>query len=413
MHSSPINSKKCYLLTLLVLWIINCGEPLPLQEITDAKQEFTRATFFKADKYASEEYELAKKSLYSVHEIASSDKPDSRDITKASKASFQKSREAIIKSIPFILPDYQKESDLAIRASEEAMGDILSGDNYNRAKSLKKEADLGMDRLNRSKSDAKSITQDTLDEYEGILNKYSSSISLAEKSKTISLSQVPQLLDSTSDINENINIIEKYAEGSEPKVKDFRKRYSNSISDMESGKVKLGFTEMDKLRLETTDILNEKVTPLILNKLELANAKISEAEKILSGLNKEEIEKNDIFKENEALANESLTNAKDSVLFSKENLGKGKYSDSIHASEDALKSVDTALKSVSMIAIDKKQQITQKKNSKETKDENIIKEDNAKIEKENNPPKKNSSATKPKKNLVKKSFSHKLKKKSG
>ncbi|HNB99958.1 MAG TPA: hypothetical protein PLS71_17075, partial [Leptospiraceae bacterium] len=67
---------KIFFLPYLVFCVVSCGATLPLQEITTAKQEISKAKLFSADKYSKKEYDESKTNLYEAHESVSSDKPD-------------------------------------------------------------------------------------------------------------------------------------------------------------------------------------------------------------------------------------------------------------------------------------------------------------------------------------------------
>ena len=68
------------ILPFLSLCIVSCGATLPLQEISTAKQEITRAKIFNSERYAKSELDDSKSNLLKAHENAFSSKPDVKKV---------------------------------------------------------------------------------------------------------------------------------------------------------------------------------------------------------------------------------------------------------------------------------------------------------------------------------------------
>lgn len=72
-----IVSKTIYFIFPLVPYcIISCSATMPLQEITTAKQEISRAKNFNSEKYSKSEFDESRTNLFLAHESSFNPKPD-------------------------------------------------------------------------------------------------------------------------------------------------------------------------------------------------------------------------------------------------------------------------------------------------------------------------------------------------
>ena len=62
---------KSYVIAIVSLLTLFCGDLVPVKEMGQAKTSIARAEFAKADKYAPEKYKQAKDTLLASHELIS------------------------------------------------------------------------------------------------------------------------------------------------------------------------------------------------------------------------------------------------------------------------------------------------------------------------------------------------------
>lgn len=116
----------------LTVFAINCGDPIPVQEMSDAKVAIGRAETVKADRYASEKYEGARKALFESHDFVSKDKME--DATKKAIESKKLADESYDIAAPLLAQDTKKEAEAAIQAADEANAEEFAADDFKAAK---------------------------------------------------------------------------------------------------------------------------------------------------------------------------------------------------------------------------------------------------------------------------------------
>lgn len=328
-----------FLLPSITFCIISCGATLPLQEITTAKQEVNRAKNFNADKYAKSEFDESRINLLSVHENVSGQSPDLKKVTQLAQTSTEKAKSAINKSLPKYVQDLRKEVETSLEAANAALAESLASDIYEQASLLKLEGDEIV-----KNADAKLAKNDpsgneiAYDEYEKGIKRYKESIVVSEKAKDLSLAQTQAVIDSTSDIETNLDLIEKYSNKDNSiknKISNLREDYKSSVSMMETGSLRDGFKKAEKVRVDSNALMTSVILPYAKERIKTATLKIEDADKFLNS--SENSAKSSVAADNLSASKEAFTSSVDL-------LGKERFYDSIQQSDESIRLAEEVLK---------------------------------------------------------------------
>ncbi|HNC01470.1 MAG TPA: LysM peptidoglycan-binding domain-containing protein, partial [Leptospiraceae bacterium] len=256
--------------------------------------------------------------------------------------SAEKARLAIQKSLPEYIKDLRKESISSLDAANQALADSLAADLYEQANLLNIEADeLTKNADSRLKNtNNSSVNSNVYDDYEKGIKRYKESISLSEKARDLSLAQTQAIIDSTTDIETNLDLVEKYAKNDKSvlsNVKNLRGEYKSSIDTMESGRLREGFKKTEEIRNRSNELIASVILPYAKDRIKLATTKIEEAEK---NINSEEKEEN-----SPSINKDNLSAAKEAFNSSVDLLGKERYYDSIQQSDESIRLAEEILKS--------------------------------------------------------------------
>lgn len=332
----------------LSLYLIACGGSPPLDELKEAKQEITKAKFYNSEKYAPQEFQEARKSLFTAHDIAFNSSPDSDKVKASANNSVNKSRQAIEKSALLYIADLKKESDTSLKVAEDSFAEGLASDMFEDAKLRRKEADeltkSASSKIEMQKARPISEKIALYESYDKPIQLYKESANLADVAKDLSLSQTQQLIDSSVDVDENLNLIERYSEASDrEKVTVLRASYDSSLLKMQEGKVKEGFKELEKVRNSTNELLLSTIVPYSQRRIKLASTKIDDAGKQLEGIDPALLDKDAELKASVTNSKDNLSAAKEAQTSSVDLFKKEKYYDSILQSDEAVRLGDIIL----------------------------------------------------------------------
>ncbi len=328
-----------YFFPALSFCIISCGATLPLQEITTAKQEVTRAKLFNAEKYAKSEFDESRTNLLSVHENVSGQSPDLKKVAQLAQTSTEKAKSAVNKSLPKYVKDLQKEVESSLESANAALAESLAADIYEQASLLKAEGDEIV-----KNADAKLAKNDpagneiAYDEYEKGIKRYKESILVSEKAKDLSLAQTQAVIDSTSDIETNLDLIEKYSNKDKTvlaKISNLREEYKSSTAMMETGSLRDGFKKAEKIRSDSNELMTTVILPYAKERIKLATTKIEDADKLL---------KSSENSSKSSVAADNLTASKEAFTSSVDLLGKERFYDSIQQSDESIRLAEESLK---------------------------------------------------------------------
>ena len=307
--------KLTFLLFLFNYIFIFCRGTLPLQEISTAKQDLNKAKSYKADKFAPTQYESASKSLFQAQSFSfDSNRNDSKTLSLANESSLL-SKEALNKALPQYLNELKEEVKQSEQAAIEANAEQLAPESLEQGKLLLNDAN----NLSSNLEDLEKVNES--------ISKYKSSMDSFEKARELSLSQGKAILDSTSDIERELNQVDSYSNLHKEKTNSLRASYKEAIKLIQDDKLKLGMKQIDSIRLETSGIMKEALLPYAKESAKLASDMIQNAEKKMN-LRDYPISAN---------ASDNLAASKEAYNGSIDFLTKEKYFESIRLSEDSIK----------------------------------------------------------------------------
>lgn len=119
---------------ILSLGVAYCGDPIPVEEMGNAKYEITKAESVKADQYAKDTYEKARATLFEAHDLISSNKlKEAKD--KALEAQ-KLAQDAYNQAIPELAKQTRTEAEEMIKEADRAFAEELAPEAYENAKKL-------------------------------------------------------------------------------------------------------------------------------------------------------------------------------------------------------------------------------------------------------------------------------------
>ena len=241
--------------------------------------------------------------------------------------------------MPEYLNDLKAETIQSQEFATESYAEVLSPDIYEQAKLLLIEAnELANPPILSERTDTS-------------IKRYNEAIETFEKSRELSLSQVSGILDSSADIETDLDQIEKYSNSDKTKtnqIKKLREEYRLSIIAMQEGKVKLGMNSLEKIRVESSLLKSELLFPYAKDRAKLANESILNAEKKMASRD---------YPIN-AESSDNLAASKESYKSCIDLISQDRFYDSIQASNESIKLAQTILNDKELLA--------SKRNSKET-----------------------------------------------
>lgn len=325
-------------------FLVACGSELPVKELAEAKTAITRAKEAGAERYASGEFEEARKSLLTAHEKASNE--DLGETKKSAEYAKNKAYDALEKSYPQLTDESKKQAGAAIDEADEAYASQLAAEPFNNAVELKKEGDTLRDSADRtlesypkeSSDDAKLKTRlAAFEQYEQSNKKYLDSKKSAADAKALALSQKQQLIDSLTDIEKNLDDADRYAGGQDPEVAQTRDRLNAAKSKIDSGKIKEGYSEIDDIRKKSAELVAKNIQSYAAKKKQEAKDSIGKAKNKLSGIDQSKLKSSKDLQTSYQRADENLKAADESLASAEELYTSEKYEDSIARSEEAIR----------------------------------------------------------------------------
>ena len=116
------------------IFIVSCGDKVPIKEMSLAKLDISRAMSVMAKKYAPQEINEAEKKLLESHEFVKQDVLDkSKDSAIASR---KKAQEAYDKSIPLLAKDTLDIAKQSLEQAEVLYAEVLAETSISRHRQL-------------------------------------------------------------------------------------------------------------------------------------------------------------------------------------------------------------------------------------------------------------------------------------
>lgn len=302
-----------------------------------------KAVFFKLEEYAPTEWgdvqklsadlETKKKANVSEGEIA--------ELTKRLIALY---RSAMRSTIPAITKQSTNDCEKKIREAEQALAESLSSSYFQKAKELDLEArNLSVSytlklqewEIEKDASKKELLLDTILDSSKLAITKWNEAIQSAEKAKTLSLSQADQLASSFQDLDADLASAREYSTNDSQlaEIVKFREIIVQATELVQSGKIKEGFLLVEKVRSDSSKLVQEAVAPRVQNEIEISTQKLQSAESYFQKVNSQ-IE-DESFQEEYKNAMDSLGGAKEALNFAKELAKEERFSDSLRHAEEA------------------------------------------------------------------------------
>ncbi len=284
---------------------IACRANIPVREMSYAKKDINTAQKARADKYAPEEMDAAKKKLYDSQDMAV--KEDVKEAKKSAEEASNLAQAAYNKALPLLAKDTIAIAEKSLGEAGEAYAERLAPDEYRDAEEALRQANDQFQ--NRQYAQA-----------------YDSAVKADEKAKNArntALGKKEVLRDSIVEVKRTLEEAAKY--GAKKYAPDKFDLANENVDVAEKAydaqELKKGFSAVEVAKLNADEALLIALKNTAAEKLSAAEKLVGQAEKSkFAGQKKAEMN----------AARESLDNAKSK-------LSDSKYKESIAASDEAMR----------------------------------------------------------------------------
>ncbi len=284
---------------------IACRANIPIREMSYAKKDINLAEKVKADKYAPEEMDAAKKMLFDSQDQAV--KEDDKAAKKSAEEASNLAQAAYNKALPMLAKDTIAIAEKSIGEAGEVYAERLAADEYREAEETLKQANDQFQ--NKQYQQA-----------------YESAVKADEKAKNarnIALGKKDVLRDSIVEVKRTLEEAEKY--GAKKYAADKFNLANENIEVAEKAydaqELKKGFSAVEVAKMNADEALLIALKTAAGEKLTAAEKMVGQAEKSKYASQK---------KAEMSAAKESLENARTK-------LSDSKYKESIAASDEAMR----------------------------------------------------------------------------
>ncbi|MBL8022062.1 MAG: hypothetical protein JNM27_20470 [Leptospirales bacterium] len=326
------------ILAVVVSTVVYCSKPVPVQELSQARNEIALAEEEQAKEFSSTNFENARQSLLGAHAQLSGEAYD-QSKTKAVEA-FTNARTARLEAAPKYAQKTKSAAEQGVARAEEAYAEELAKDDYAAAKKLNAEGNEALTQAKAASGDA------VLDSYRTAYRKFEASAAASEKARNTALAQKGDLLQSLNGVQSVLDKAERYGakEYANQEFESAQALLTGARSDFDGSKLKAGAMKMKQAEEQAGLALSKSVSQYAAKKKEEATTAVTGAEKNVEGLpaGKDETK---TLRDYAAAAREALNS-------SVTNYGNQKYEDSIKDSEEAIR-LSAIIKEQSLAARDK------------------------------------------------------------
>ncbi len=298
-----LNLKNIFLLFLLSTFIVACGDPVPVQEMSKAKNQITKAVLVKADKYAIEELKAANTNLHNSHDSVADEKMD--DAKKQAETSYEFAKKAYNKAVILLAKDTISEAEASLNLANEAYAEEFAKVNYEKATALLKKSNEYFENKKYYIAYKYALSADTI----------------AKSARNVALSKEGVLFDAIREVNDIIKKTQNY---------DYQK-HANEKYTLATENLDLAIASHKELKLKVG-----------FSAVEIAKLNAEEAYQLaLEGTAKFEFVKaedavnNASESDGATVASDELEASKESLNNSKISIGDSKYLESIVFSKEA------------------------------------------------------------------------------
>jgi len=284
---------------------IACRANIPIREMSYAKKDISAAQKVKAEQYAPEEMEAAKKKLYDSQDQAV--KEDDKTAKKSAEEASGLAQVAYNKALPLLAKDTIAIAEKSLGEAGEVYAERLAADEYRDAEDALKQANDQFQNRQYEQAYASAVRADEK----------------AKNARNIALGKKDVLRDSIVEVKRTMEEAEKY--GAKKYAADKFNLANENIDVAEKAydaqELKKGFSAVEVAKLNADEALLAALKNTAAERLAAAEKMVGQAEKSKFASQK---------KAEMNAARESLENARSK-------LGDAKYKDSIAASEEAMR----------------------------------------------------------------------------
>lgn len=312
----------------LGLFVVACGDPIPIEEMALARVEITNASKVKADKYAPELFKEAKELLMTSHTNIKDDKlPDAK---KNALAAGEKAKAAYEKSLPLLAKDTIAIADESLLLADEAFAAELATEEYKTASTI----------LEKSRSLLKSK-----DHYLSYTKAVEADAS-AKNARNVALSKKSMLQDAIDEVKTKLSEARKY--GAETIVPAKLSLADENVVVAEQSlnelKLKKGFAAIELAKVNADEAYLESLKAT-------AKMNIEDAEKVIKDAEESGAAE---------MADQELEGSKELLGTAKTQFEQMQYPESIHSSNEAKRLAGIAIVTAEKAAALKTVKVTPK-----------------------------------------------------
>ena len=320
---------KAVLLTSVAFLAAYCGSSIPVDEMSQAKYEISRAESVKAEKYSAQKYEDAKRSLFEAHDAVSE---DDMDVAKEkAEAAIALAKEAFAESAPLLSQDTRAEADAAIKEAEAANAEEFATAEFQNAKTQY----------------ANGEQKHTAGSYVEAYQSFEMSREEAIKARNISEAQIEGMRRDIAKVDDMIAEAERYNAGSTSpaQLNNAKMKIADAKKALEEKRLKDAKMSLGEATNSAQNALASSQKTWAISKFQEAQSAVKDAEFRISALkqslNDEEgrkaYENSQDLQETLNNAEETLTAAQDAVKSSEFALKNSQYQESYNHSEEAIR----------------------------------------------------------------------------
>ncbi len=327
------------LLAMAAVVLANCGKPVPVQELSDARNEIAEATMVKAEKYANEKYTSSKQSLLAAHTLLLDEKFE--DAQKKALEARDAGLDAREQSAPLYGADEKKLTEQFLKDAEEAYAEVLAKDDYQAAKKLLMDGSELLTQANAEKKGAGVPTpkrHSTLRVYGESIRKLQAARQAAIRAKNVALAQKDDLLDSLAGVDNMLKRAELYkANETIPELyNNAKSEVAAARKDIEEGKLKDGNAHILRAEELAKAVLNNSLDKYAKQKMEEAKVAVNGADERFKDIVPEKVADAGL-RDRVARLKETLAAAREAQKSGEQKYGSRQYENSITESEEAIR----------------------------------------------------------------------------
>ncbi|MDH4200244.1 MAG: hypothetical protein OEV66_07700 [Spirochaetia bacterium] len=329
MFISKRNNKVLLMGIIISMSVFYCGDPIPVEEMGNAKYEIARAESVKADMYAKEKYELARSTLFEAHDLVGNNKLKEAK-AKAIEA-MTLAQEAYNLAVPELARATRVEAEQMISEADRAFAEELAPDTYNNAKAL------------LATGDQKTTEQKHFEAFQSFENSREEAI----KARNQSEAQAQNLERELVGVEDLIKEAESYGanESTPDKITEAHNAVKRAREYLANKYLKDAHGEIVKAKQNATEAADLAKKDYASRKKLEASGEVESAEKDMVNLKatlenvnlKKNLSKSDEAQESLKNTEEQLSAAQQSLTNAGQTLEQQKYSESIDHSKEAIR----------------------------------------------------------------------------